>query len=42
MLDLNIPTILDNAYFEFSEEDYTPMINDYDNLIILRTFSKAF
>ncbi|KPV47189.1 histidinol phosphate aminotransferase [Acidiplasma aeolicum] len=42
VLDLNIPTILDNAYFEFSEEDYTPMINDYDNLIILRTFSKAF
>ncbi len=42
ILDMNIPTVLDNAYFEFSGEEYIDLIDDYDNLIILRTFSKAF
>ncbi len=42
ILELGIPTILDNAYYEFSGEDYTDLLNKYDNLIILRTFSKAF
>ncbi len=42
ILDLHIPTIIDNAYYEFSGEDYTDLLNEYDNLIILRTFSKAF
>lgn len=42
ILDLRIPTIIDNAYYEFSGEDYTDLLNNYDNLIILRTFSKAF
>ena len=42
ILDLHIPTIVDNAYYEFSGEDYTDLLNEYDNLIILRTFSKAF
>ncbi|MEM0139864.1 MAG: histidinol-phosphate transaminase [Ferroplasma sp.] len=42
VLDMGIPTILDNAYYEFSGEDYTGLLADYQNLIILRTFSKAF
>ncbi len=42
ILELGIPTILDNAYYEFSGEDYTDLLNKHDNLIILRTFSKAF
>ncbi|ARK22884.1 MULTISPECIES: histidinol-phosphate transaminase [Sporosarcina] len=38
--------VLDEAYFEFvtdsSQEDAMKWIHDYDNLIILRTFSKAY
>lgn len=33
---------LDNAYVEFSDLDYLPLLRDYDNLIIGRTFSKAY
>jgi histidinol-phosphate aminotransferase len=33
---------LDNAYVEFSDFDYLPLLSDYDNLIIGRTFSKAY
>jgi histidinol-phosphate aminotransferase len=33
---------LDNAYIEFSDLDYLPLLRDYDNLIIGRTFSKAY
>ncbi|HVP95404.1 MAG TPA: histidinol-phosphate transaminase [Methanoregulaceae archaeon] len=32
---------LDNAYVEFSDYDYSSLMNDYENLIIGRTFSKA-
>ena len=42
ILDSGVTTILDNAYYEFSGEDYTDLIVKYSNLIILRTFSKAF
>lgn len=34
--------ILDNVYSEFCSTNYTPLINKYQNLIILRSFSKAF
>jgi len=34
--------VLDEAYAEFSEETFLPLLSRYDNLIILRTFSKAF
>lgn len=34
--------ILDGVYSEFSKTDYTPLVNKYDNLMILRSFSKAF
>jgi histidinol-phosphate aminotransferase len=33
---------LDNAYVEFSGIDYRPLMQQHDNLIIGRTFSKAF
>lgn len=33
--------VVDEAYFEFSGESAIKYINDYPNLIILRTFSKA-
>ena len=35
---------MDEAYIEFASEsdDYTSMVNDYENLIVTRTLSKAF
>lgn len=34
--------ILDEAYFEFSGKTFAPLIEQFQNLAILRTFSKAF
>ncbi len=42
ILDLEIPTVIDEAYVEFSSESSADLINEYQNLIILRTFSKSF
>jgi histidinol-phosphate aminotransferase len=33
--------VIDEAYFEFSGQTAAPLLNDYPNLIVLRTFSKA-
>ena len=33
--------IADEAYYEFSSEPYTELIGEFDNLILLRTLSKA-
>ncbi len=33
--------VVDQAYLEFGSDDFVPMLNDYKNLVILRTFSKA-
>jgi histidinol-phosphate aminotransferase len=35
-------TIVDEAYVEFYEKSFTPLVKEYPNLVILRTFSKAF
>ena len=43
LLDTGIPTLIDEAYMEFSEnESFIKYIDDYPNLIITRTFSKGF
>ncbi|MEZ4893799.1 MAG: aminotransferase class I/II-fold pyridoxal phosphate-dependent enzyme [Saprospiraceae bacterium] len=34
--------IVDGVYCEFSKTDFTPLVKKYDNLIVLRSFSKAF
>ena len=34
--------ILDEAYADFSENSAVELINDYENLIVMRTMSKAF
>lgn len=34
--------VVDEAYYEFARTTYAPLINDHDNLIVLRTFSKCF
>ncbi|WP_297417476.1 histidinol-phosphate transaminase [Thermococcus sp.] len=42
VLETGAPVILDEAYAEFAKESNIDLVKDYDNLIILRTFSKAF
>jgi len=43
LLDTGIPVLIDEAYIEFSDkESFIKYIDDYPNLIITRTFSKAF
>lgn len=34
--------IVDAVYAEFATVDFTPLVRKYDNLIVLRSFSKAF
>ncbi|MEP7013201.1 MAG: aminotransferase class I/II-fold pyridoxal phosphate-dependent enzyme [Acidobacteriota bacterium] len=36
------PLLLDNAYAEFCRYDYRPLLARYPNLLIFRTFSKAW
>jgi histidinol-phosphate aminotransferase len=38
----NSMVLLDAVYTEFAETDFTPLVRKYDNLIVLRSFSKAF
>jgi histidinol-phosphate aminotransferase len=33
--------VIDEAYHEFAEHSVVPLLGDYENLIVLRTFSKA-
>ncbi len=42
ILDRDVMVILDEAYTEFSSEPFVHLVNEYKNLIVLRTFSKAF
>lgn len=34
--------VLDEAYYEFSQETFLPLVHECERLVILRTFSKAF
>lgn len=40
ILETGILLVLDETYFEFSNKTLANMINDYENLVILRSFSK--
>jgi len=40
LLDLHLVVVLDEAYAEFSGGSYVELASEYDNLIVLRTFSK--
>jgi len=33
--------VIDEAYHEFSEHSVVPLLNEFENLVVLRTFSKA-
>jgi histidinol-phosphate aminotransferase len=37
-----VPVLLDETYYEFSGKTFMDKIADFDNLIILRSFSKSF
>jgi len=40
LLDTGVPLLADEAYVEFSGETVTPLVSEYENLMVLRTFSK--
>ncbi len=37
-----VPVLVDEAYHEFSGETVVPLIGKHDNLVVIRTLSKAF
>lgn len=40
--EVNCIVVVDEAYAEFNDETMIPYINEYTNMIVLRTFSKAY
>ena len=40
VLDTGLPVLVDEAYYEFSGETVVPLVSQYENLMVLRTFSK--
>jgi len=38
----NVPLLLDEAYVDFAPSSYVQLINEFDNLFVLKTFSKAW
>ncbi len=42
ILDQGMLVIIDEAYVEFSDQDFLSLLQGYDNLILVRTFSKAW
>lgn len=42
VLDSGYPVILDEAYVDFADKSNLDLVRDYDNLLVLRTMSKAY
>jgi len=40
LIDTRLPVLVDEAYYEFSGESVVPLVSQYRNLMVLRTFSK--
>ena len=40
IVDTGLPVVVDEAYYEFSGETVVPLVSQYANLMVLRTFSK--
>jgi len=40
IVDTGVPVVVDEAYYEFSGETVVPLVSQYENLMVLRTFSK--
>jgi len=42
LLEEEVVVILDEAYAEYADKSNAKLVKEYDNLVVLRTFSKAF
>ncbi|UCC91011.1 MAG: histidinol-phosphate transaminase [Dehalococcoidia bacterium] len=40
IMDTGLPVLVDEAYYEFSRETVVPLVSQYKNLMVLRSFSK--
>ncbi len=40
LIDIGLPIVIDEAYYEFSRETVAPLVKERDNLMVTRTFSK--
>jgi histidinol-phosphate aminotransferase len=40
IIDTGVPVVVDEAYYEFSGETVAPLVSKYQNLMVLRSFSK--
>ncbi len=40
LMDTGLPLLVDEAYYEFCGETAAPLVNQYKNLMVVRTFSK--
>ncbi|MFC1991244.1 histidinol-phosphate transaminase [Chloroflexota bacterium] len=40
ILDTGVPVVVDEAYYEFGRQTVVPLMGKYENLMVLRTFSK--
>lgn len=40
ILDTGLPVVVDEAYYEFTGKTVAPLVGQYKNLMVLRTFSK--
>ncbi|MBA7647555.1 Histidinol-phosphate aminotransferase [subsurface metagenome] len=40
LLNTGLPVLIDEAYYEFNGETVVPLVSQYKNLMVLRTFSK--
>lgn len=40
--EIDVPVVIDEAYAEFNNETMIPYIDKYPNMIVIRTFSKAY
>jgi len=40
LMETGLPVVIDEAYYEYSGQTVVPLIEEYPNLMVLRTFSK--
>jgi histidinol-phosphate aminotransferase len=42
LLERDLLVVLDEAYYEFADITHAPLVKEYNNLVVTRTFAKAF
>jgi histidinol-phosphate aminotransferase len=40
LAEIGLPLVVDEAYYEFTQESAIPLMSEYPNIMVLRTFSK--